>query len=361
MRKVKVGIIGCGYIAQNVHIPNYLKNPHAKLISVADVDSKKLDLVRAKFSIEEGYSDYRDLLARKDIEAVSVCVPPQFHAKVAVEVMNSGKHVLCEKPMALTLDEADKMIESSKKNDVRLMVGYNFRFLPNHQLALRYIKEQRIGKPFLAKAHIATSSAPAGPNSRLPSDSFYFDSSRGGGVLFDTGTHVLDLLLWMFGEAQSVSANLGTHMEGINADDVATLLIQFKSGLLATVDFCWVDFPDYFAMKNDNLIEILGSDGKIESDVFGPSVSFYNKNSFMCKLRGKLTLTPRPIDPRNPSAAIEQSYREEIAHFLNSVIKNTSPMIDGREARKALELALAARNSFANRRVKYLGGNQNED
>ena len=115
--------------------------------------------------------------------------------------------------------------------------------------------------------------------------------------------------------------------------------------------------PDYFAMKNDNLIEILGSEGKLESDIFGPGISFYNKNSFMCKLGGKLNLIPRQIDPKNPLAAMEYSYRKEIEEFLRSVIKNTPPMVSGEEARKTLKLVLDAQESFRKCKIINIGEN----
>ena len=125
---IKIGIIGCGNVAEKRHIPaiNSLKN--AEVIAIADVDEDRLKRVGAKFQIKKQYVDYKELIVNQDIEAVGVCVPLKFHFEVALAVMKVKKHLLIEKPLAMSLDETDKLINLASKIDTKVMVGLNRRW-----------------------------------------------------------------------------------------------------------------------------------------------------------------------------------------------------------------------------------------
>jgi predicted dehydrogenase len=343
MKKIGIGVIGCGFIAQTAHLPNYLNNPHVKILAVADVNCAKLDQVKEKYDVDT-YSDYKELLKRPDIDAVSICAPTNLHVEIATEAAELGKHILVEKPIALSLEEADRIISTAQKNRVKLMVGYNYRFLPNHQLAIRFVKQGRIGKPYFVRGQFAS----AGPYQNLEEakKTHYLNPAAGGGALFDSGSHLIDLLLWMFGDVKQVAANMGTYMEGVQVEDVATVILQFKNGVLGEVNVTWVNLPDYFAMRNSNVIEIIGSEGKIESDFFGPSLSFYSKHSRICKLKGAVKLTPKPLDPKIPFFALQFSQKKTIDSFIDCILHDSVPPVPSEEARKVLQVTLSAFESF---------------
>ncbi len=138
MKKLKIGIIGCGSIAKHRHMPEYHASSGAVIAAVCDINEGRAkgfaDLYEAK-----AYTDYRELLDDTDIDAVSVCTPNYLHAPISVAALNAGKHVLCEKPMATSMEEAQDMIEAAHKNGKKLMIAHNQRFVPSHKKAKELI------------------------------------------------------------------------------------------------------------------------------------------------------------------------------------------------------------------------------
>jgi len=127
-RQLGVGVIGCGGIANGAHLPNYKRNPRVQVVAVADVDRERARATAERWKVDAYYEDYRELLARDDVEAVSITTPVFAHAEPALAAMRAGKHVLCEKPIARTLAEADAMVEASRQAGVLFTMGYQSRF-----------------------------------------------------------------------------------------------------------------------------------------------------------------------------------------------------------------------------------------
>lgn len=349
MRKIKVGVIGCGYIAQQVHIPNYLKNPRSELVAICDTDEGVLSKITTKYRIQHKFKDYHELLESGLVQAVSVCVPTRLHSKVVIESAKSGLHVLCEKPLASNLYEADKMLEAVSENGIKFCVGFNLRFLPNHIKVRQYIEGGRIGRPIFARAQLITT-GPYATNEH----SYVSETEKRIGCLFDSGAHIADLILWMFGKPSYVSAYLSTHMQGVKVDDSAFVLMKFESGLLGEVSVAWVPIFNYAAMEESRRIQIVGTKGILESDIFGPSFQFYSVDSLSCKIKGKITLTPGKFDPKIPLEALSWSYMREIDDFLESVSYGRTPLVSGEKARESLRLILAAYESYRSKSVVSL-------
>lgn len=342
MKQVKIGVIGCGRIAQDVHVPNYVKHPKSNLIALSDVNKDILNAMARKFEIKYAFSDYRELLESGLVDAVSVCVPTFLHSQVVIDAAKNGIHVLCEKPLALNMKEADEMLAAVSKADIKFMVGFNRRFLPNHIMAKEYLEKGRIGKPILARATMIT----AGPyESQIERNHYRNEAEKRIGCLFDSGSHLADLLIWMLGKPLKVSASTSTYMDEVGVDDSAVVCINFENGALGNMWVVWLNLPDYQAVENSRKLEIIGTNGKIESDGLGPSLDFYRSGSIMSRLRGKIRITPRKFDPKIPHEALAWSYRQEIDDFLGSIIKNKKPSITGGEAKEALRLILAAYES----------------
>ncbi|MEM2673984.1 MAG: Gfo/Idh/MocA family oxidoreductase [Candidatus Bathyarchaeia archaeon] len=336
---VNVGIIGAGYIAQQCHIPAYLSNPHSKIVGVADINEERLNEVRKRFNLQKTYLDYVELL-EQNIDAVSICVPTKYHSKIAIEAASRGIHILCEKPIALTLEEADAMINSCKKNNVKLMIGFNYRFIKNHQEAKRLIEEGRIGKPFFIHGQFASQ----GPyeNFEERRNSFYFDPRGGGGVLFDSGSHLFDLMRWFFGEVKTIYSCRGTYTEGVEVDDVAAVSLEFQNGCIGVITCMWTQIESWSAMRNEGFIKIIGSEGKVISSLFGPSLKYFSKRSKICRIRGEIEIVPKGLDPKNPQDALQKSWRDEINAFIDAVRLNRGVPITGEDGKRALELVLKA-------------------
>jgi predicted dehydrogenase len=193
MEKIKLGIIGCGGIANNKHIPSMLKQPEVEIVAVCDIIKEKAEstndtLLKSKARI---YTDYLELLSDSTIDAVCVCTPNISHCQISVDAMESGKHVLCEKPMAINYAEAMKMVDAQKRTGKLLSIGYQNRYRPDSIYIKKECENGELGEIYFAKAKAIRRRA-------VPTWGVFLDEEKqGGGPLIDIGTHSLDLTLYM--------------------------------------------------------------------------------------------------------------------------------------------------------------------
>lgn len=335
VKPVRVAVIGCGRIAQDVHLPAYMENPKSRLIGICDVNEDLLRRVGERFNVANLHVDYLELLESHMVDAVSICTPAATHSEIAVAAAENGIHVLCEKPLASNMEEGERIAKAVQENRIKFMVGFNYRFLPNHVMTKKFVDDGKIGKPILANGKVVAAD-PHGPSYRR---------KMALGILSELGSHLADLLIWMMGPPKEVYATFATTEENPSIDDSALVLIKFGSNALGSISLAWLNLPDYQAMANSRLIEIVGTKGKIESDFFGPSLYFYGADSITSKLKGKIKITPHKIDPRIPDEALRWSYRQEINHFLESVARNKHPLILAEDGMNALKLVTAAYDS----------------
>ena len=342
LKPLRVGVIGCGWIAQNVHIPGYIENPKSRLIAICDRNKERLEEVAERHKIENCFTDYHELLESHIIDAVSICTPTATHSEIAVEAAKNGIHTLCEKPLASDLTEAEEIVKAVEHSEIKFMVGYNYRFLPNHVKAKKFIDDGRIGKPIIVRGEVVM----AGPyKDEISEKDYAHETKKRIGALFDLGSHLADLFIWMMGQPSEVYAAFSTHMDNVNVDDSATTLIKFKSNVLGTIIITWLNLPDYRVMANSRMIEIIGTKGKIDSEFYGPSLSFYSSGSITSRIRGKTTITPVKFNPKLPDAALKWSYKKEIDCFLESIIKDEEPPIPIRDGLNVLRLVASAYKS----------------
>lgn len=340
LKKVGVGCIGCGFVANEIHLPNYLSSPKADIIAVADINKELAKETADRYNIKKIFSDYTDLLKNDDIDAISICVPTHLHSKITIEAAEAGKHILCEKPIAISIKESEKMIQAAENNNVKLMIGHPLRFLPNHQLARKMISENKIGKVYFSRAQ-STSPGPYG-TSGIKSP-FYFDPNKGGGALFDMGYHLVDMLIWFFGDISEAKGTIGTYRPDINqADDIASLSLKFNDGLLGQIFVSWVNIQNWNVMTTFNNLQVVGEEGIIESNLWGPYLHYFNDKSLVCKIKGKIKMTPANLDANIPFIAKNYAYKQEIESFINSILKDISPPITGEDGLKALKGVLKA-------------------
>lgn len=258
MDYVKFGIIGTGAV-WGFHKLGSKKNPKIKFISAYDIDERKLKRV-AKYSKLETYSTL-DTFLKSDIDAVLIMVPHYLHRDIVVEVAESGKHIICEKPMATTLEECDDMIVATKKAGVKFMIAENHRFLPAHQFMKDIIDRGYIGEVFLGRTY---EGAYVSPEEFLNPNSWNFTYDKGGGgVVADQGVHKFTLLNWLLGEVNSAQCWLGkaTNSPPNKGEDTAIILLRFKSGAMITVDLSSVTVH-----HPTNRTELHGTKGTILED-----------------------------------------------------------------------------------------------
>lgn len=192
-RIVNVGIIGCGGIANNKHMPSLSKLKNVRMVAFCDIIKDRAETSAEKFGCEGSkvYEDYRELLKDDSIEVVHVCTPNKEHSEITVAALEAGKHVMCEKPMAKTYAQAQEMLEASKRTGKKLTIGYQNRFRPDSTYLHNVCERGDLGEVYFAKAHAIRRRA-------VPTwGVFLNEEEQGGGPLIDIGTHALDLTLWM--------------------------------------------------------------------------------------------------------------------------------------------------------------------
>ena len=192
-RKFRIGIIGCGGIANSKHMPSLTRQPNAELVAFCDIIEERAQKACAEYGAEGAkvYTDYKELLKDETIDIVHVCTPNREHSFITVDALEAGKHVMCEKPMAINGEEAQKMLDAAKRTGKKLSIGYQNRYRPDSWYLKRACEADELGEIYYAKAHAVRRRG-------VPTWGVFIDEyEQGGGPLIDIGTHALDLTLWM--------------------------------------------------------------------------------------------------------------------------------------------------------------------
>jgi predicted dehydrogenase len=197
-RTVRIGIIGCGGIANGKHLPSLSKLDQVKLVAFCDIEIEKAKKASQEYGVSDAkvYEDYNELLKDDSIDVIHVCTPNSSHAEISVAALEAGKHVMCEKPMAINSEEAKSMVEAAKRTGKKLTIGYNNRFRQDSLHLKELCERGDLGEVYFAKAHAIRRRA-------VPTWGVFLDEEKqGGGPLIDIGTHALDLTLWMMDNYQ---------------------------------------------------------------------------------------------------------------------------------------------------------------
>jgi predicted dehydrogenase len=247
-----IGVIGAGEISR-LHALAYAALPgRARRVAVADLDLERAQALAHAHGFEHATADPRELLAREDVDVVSICTRPNIHAPLVAQALESGKHVLCEKPIARTLAEADAIVEAADRHPDQLV---SFLYQWRHDRAVEALQglldAGELGRPLSATLQVRAHRSPA----------YYREGQReswaldGGGALIVIGVHQLDLLLTFLGEPEEASARMDTTLTPSEADDALVGWIRFRGGALATLS-CTVG-----AHSSDFELEVQGEDG----------------------------------------------------------------------------------------------------
>ncbi len=254
---MKVGIIGCGKISQTRHIPEYDGNEQVEIGGYFDFNKERTEELAKKFG-GKVYDSVESMLADDEITAVSVCVANNAHATVSIQALNKGKHVLCEKPMAISLEECEAMVEAADKNGKLLMIGQNQRFNATHVKAKELLKDGEIGEVITFKTTFGHS-GPENWGIDGKANNWFFDKTKSGmGALADLGIHKTDLIQFLLDKnVVETTAKLATldkrDSEGnlIGVDDNAICIYQMEGGIIGTMTASWTN---YGAEENSTII-----------------------------------------------------------------------------------------------------------
>lgn len=332
---LRVGVIGAGRIAEMRHIPEYLSNKNVELVAIADIDKVQLEEMGKKFKISKLYTDYKDMLKNEKLDAVSVCTPNYLHAPITIDALESGLHVLVEKPMATSLEEADKMIETAEKKGKILMVGHNQRLAPGHQIAKKVIESGILGKINMVR----TVFGHGGPEFWSPRGKWFSSKKEAfAGVMADLGIHKVDLVRWLLGqEVKRVSAFKGTFEKSGDVEDNGVAIMEFEKGTLGILQVSWTLKPG-----EDNSTIFYCEKGmlKLFAEPDRPVVvNLKEKGDYMSNFaRGEMSFALPPMQTNEVGGQFNSGV---IDYFVECVLNNKKPFISGEEGRKALEIVIA--------------------
>lgn len=257
----RIGIIGCGKIAQVRHIPEYLANEKAKICAVYDINQERAKEIASALNAVSYESV--DAILSSGLDAVSVCTSNDSHAEIAVKALDHGLHVLCEKPMAVTLEGAEKMVEAARKNGRILMIGQNQRLNGTHQRAHELIRKGEIGK-VISFETVFAHSGPETWSVDPGKNTWFFDKKKAVmGAMADLGIHKTDLIRFLLDDdIASVDAKIvtldkrGSDGSLIAVDDNAFVIYEMKSGAVGTLRASWTNYG-----PENNSTVIYGSEG----------------------------------------------------------------------------------------------------
>jgi myo-inositol 2-dehydrogenase/D-chiro-inositol 1-dehydrogenase len=323
---VKVGLVGAGYIAES-HARGYAADPRAELAYVTDPVPEKATALASRYGAQP-LPDLDSLLA-SEVDVVSICTPSPTHAELAVAALGAGRHVLCEKPIARSLADAERIVEAGRRGPGLLMVGHVSRFEPDHHAAYLAVQDGRIGEVRMMSQSLV------GERPTWSERDWLSDPDQSGGPLVDLAIHSFDYLTWVSGARPvRVHAVGSAHEDGVV--DYAVATVRYDNGAMAVVETSWAH-PAGHGLELTT--ELTGRDGRITWDYSGTSVG-------AVRLAGAA--------PRALSQLGNRGFLAEIGAFLDAVESGGPSPVPAEDGRTALEVALAAAESLRTRRVVHL-------
>ncbi|PLS14796.1 gfo/Idh/MocA family oxidoreductase [Bacillus sp. M6-12] len=342
MEKIRVGVIGCGSIAQHRHLPEYAANQAVELVAVCDNVAERAEKVAEEFGVK-AFTGYEELLESGLADAVSVCTPNYLHAPISIAALNAGLHVLCEKPMATSAGEAEAMIAAAKDSGKKLMIAHNQRFVPSHQKARQLIENGEVGKIYSFR----TSFGHGGPEgwSVEGKGGWFFQKEKAFvGAMGDLGVHKTDLLRYVLGEEiTEVAAFVETSAKDFaDVDDNAVCVLKTESGIIGTLAASWA-----YVSKEDNSTIIYGEKAilRLEDDPINSLVVQYVNGDVVNYQLGKIQ--SNDDGGQNNSHVIEK--------FIDSILLDDEPPVTGEEGLKSLKVILAALDSNESKQIVKVG------
>ena len=305
LKTINVGVVGVGAMGEN-HVRVYHKMEEANLVAVSDVSERALKKIEKKYDTN-GFTQFSELLENPEIEAVSVCVPTTFHHDVVMEAIKNKKHVLVEKPIAFTVEEAEEMIAAAKEAGVKLATGHVERFNPAVQKAKELIENEVIGDL------VTISAKRVGP---------FPPRIKDVGVAIDLAIHDLDVMNFLIeAPVKQVYATMSSILDQSDFEDHAEIMVSFDEDITGILEVNWL------TPYKRRQIEITGTDGIITIDYIDQSIEVYGKFAQDIQIK--------PVEPLS----------EELNSFLCKIEADEEPEITGEDGLKALKMVLAANKS----------------
>lgn len=319
MRKLKVGMISFAHGHAHSYLSSLLALPNVEIVGIADEESGRVEAVASKHGIPY-FADYRELL-KTDAEAVVICSENVNHAQHVIDSAQAGKHVMCEKPLGISVAEMERMIAVCETNGVQLMTAFPCRYLASVANAKKAVENGEIGEIVAIKGTNRGS---------MPGGWFTEPSLSGGGALLDHTVHVMDLMNWFIGskvtDVYAYSATL--FHEGLKVDDAGMIHVKFANGSFGVLDTSW-SRPKSFPTWGDVTMEIIGTKGQLSVDGFAQSNELYSDATG----KGVLSFWGDSMD------------HYMVVAFVEALLEGKAVPISGTDGLRSAEVALAGYES----------------
>lgn len=320
---LRFGVLGTGVIVKDYHLPILLKSDRAEVMALGNQHPDSLYRLADEFNIKKTYTDFEEMAHAEDIDVVVIGLPNYLHAPVTIQMLKAGKHVLCEKPMAMNSAEAELMEETAKSTDRILMIAHMWRFDREILWLREVIDSGMLGTIFKIKAQAVSL------GNLLPTPKSWFWDKRyaGGGSFADMGIHSIDLISFLFHDKirpLTVFAQAGNYFQSATVEDTANAIIQYDNGITAIVETGWyhnfVDGPE-------GAMQVFGTKGYART--FPTEVH--------CTVSGAWGQYKPVLPPRSQQCDLPM-YEAQIDHFIDSVLGKKRPQPDGQQGLRSMVL-----------------------
>ena len=340
MAKWRVGIIGNGGICKGAHLEEYLNDDRIEVVALCDIIEERAQFLKDNyFPDADVYTDYKELLKDESIDSVDICTPNYLHSIIAVAAFEAGKHVFCEKPDAVSVEEAVRMNEAAKKAGKTLMIMRNNRFVAPSQYAKKYIDAGKMGEIYCGRCGWQRRRG-------IPGKGGWFTTKEqsGGGPLIDLGVHLIDLSIWLMGNptpvavsgntyckfadndsSDSVNSDFGDKMEDgtFDVEDLAMGMIRFDNGAVLQIEFSWAS-----NIKSENrFVELRGTKSGLEWRN-GALEIFTEEDGQL------LDIAPSNINEKH-------GHMYNLSHFYDVVIEGAKPIFEPQQGIDMIKILCA--------------------
>ena len=330
MKKIRMAVVGLRTFGRKSHVVGVVGNPNAELIAVCDTVEDIAKQVSEEYNVPY-YLDYKELIKREDLDAITIATPDQVHREIAVAAMAAGKDVLCEKPMALSVEDCKLMVEASKKYGRKLMIGQICRKAPSFILAKELIDRGDIGEIFFIESEYAHDYS-----KKKSTDTWRFNPASPRHAVTGGACHAMDLMRWIAGDPTEVFAYSNKKMLDFSpTDDCTVAVMKFPNDVIGKL-FTAVGCKRRYTMRT----VIYGSKGTIIVDNTSADLSL-----FKSEVEGSEQFTPtiehQSVEIKIPVRAIKHNIHAEIGEFVQCILNDTAPETDGVEGGKTVAACCA--------------------
>ncbi|MGC9316583.1 MAG: Gfo/Idh/MocA family protein [Armatimonadota bacterium] len=334
MDRLGVGMIGSQFVAE-IHAESFARIPNAEIVAVASPTEEHVRDFAGRHGIGRWFTDYREMLELPEVDAVVLGLPNYLHCQACCDAAAAAKHVICEKPLCTTMEEADRMIDACAEAGVALCYAEELCFAPKYVRAKQLVDAGALGELYLLKQ----CEKHDGPHA----DWFWDVELSGGGVTLDMGCHGFEFFRWMLDKPRAVSAyaDMHTHLhrDRTRGDDNATIIVEFEGGARGIAEESWIKKGGM-----DDRAEVYGSEGVIFADLLrGSSLVTYSDVGYDYAV--EKAATTRGWSFTMYEEAWNYGFPQEMQHFVDCILAGEQPLETGEDGRAVMEIIFAAYES----------------